>query len=46
LALAGSDNEHEATLAMQRATELLHRHNLAVLCRKQEDSSGLLRLTV
>ncbi len=30
LALAGSDNEHEATLAMQRATELLHRHNLAM----------------
>ncbi len=28
LALAGSDNEHEAALAMQRATELLHRHNL------------------
>ena len=28
LALAGSDNEHEAALAMQRATKLLHRHNL------------------
>jgi hypothetical protein len=28
LSLAGSDNEHEAALAMQRATELLHRHNL------------------
>ena len=28
LALAGSDNEHEAALAMQRATQLLHRHNL------------------
>ena len=28
LALAGSNNEHEAALAMQRATELLHRHNL------------------
>ncbi len=28
LALAGSENEHEAALAMQRATELLHRHNL------------------
>jgi hypothetical protein len=28
LALAGSDNEHEAALAMQRATEMLHRHNL------------------
>jgi len=28
LALAGSDNEHEAALAMQRATEFLHRHNL------------------
>lgn len=30
LALAASDNEHEAALAMQRATELLHRHNLAM----------------
>ncbi len=30
LALAGSENEHEASLAMQRATELLHRHNLAM----------------
>jgi hypothetical protein len=28
LALAASDNEHEAALAMQRATELLQRHNL------------------
>jgi len=28
LALAGSDNEHEAALAMQRAGELLGRHNL------------------
>ncbi|MCI5223120.1 MAG: DUF2786 domain-containing protein, partial [Candidatus Electrothrix sp. AR4] len=28
LALAESDNEHEAALAMQRATELLNRHNL------------------
>lgn len=28
LALAGSDNEHEAALAMQRAGELLSRHNL------------------
>ncbi|NOX80798.1 MAG: DUF2786 domain-containing protein [Deltaproteobacteria bacterium] len=28
LALAGSDNEHEAALAMQRAGELLARHNL------------------
>lgn len=30
LALAGSDNEHEAALAMQRAGELLGRHNLAL----------------
>jgi len=30
LALAGSDNEHEAALAMQRAGELLSRHNLAM----------------
>jgi len=28
LALAGSENEHEAALAMQRATQLLRRHNL------------------
>ena len=28
LALAGSENEHEAALAMQRATQLLHRHNV------------------
>ncbi len=28
LSLAGSDNEHEAALAMRRATELLNRHNL------------------
>ena len=28
LSLAASDNEHEAALAMQRATDLLHRHNL------------------
>ncbi len=28
LALAASDNEHEAALAMQRATELLQRYNL------------------
>ncbi len=28
LALAGSDNEHEAALAMHRATQLLQRHNL------------------
>jgi len=29
LALAGSDNEHEAALAMSKANELLARHNLA-----------------
>ena len=28
LALAGSENEHEAALAMQRATQLLLRHNI------------------
>jgi len=28
LALAGSENEHEAALAMQRATQLLRRHNV------------------
>lgn len=31
LALAGSNNEHEAQLAMQRAQELFTRHNLEVL---------------
>jgi hypothetical protein len=30
LALSGSDNEHEATLAMQRAGELLEKHNLGM----------------
>ncbi len=31
LALAASDNEHEAALAMQRAGDLLVRHNLTIL---------------
>jgi hypothetical protein len=44
LALAASDNEHEATLAMQRATELLQRHNLenATLAER----SGCVRLVI
>lgn len=37
LALAASDNEHEAALAMQRAGELLVRHNLTIL--KQGNSA-------
>jgi len=37
LALAGSDNEHEAALAMQRAGELLSRHNLAMPTAKNND---------
>ncbi|MCI5178878.1 MAG: DUF2786 domain-containing protein [Candidatus Electrothrix sp. AW3_4] len=44
LALAGSDNEHEATLAMQRATELLHRHNLAMSALAER--SGCVRLVI
>lgn len=30
LALSGSDNEHEASLAMQRAGDLLEKHNLSM----------------
>ena len=44
LALAGSDNEHEAALAMQRATELLHRHNLDQATI--ENPSGCTRLII
>lgn len=44
LALAGSDNEHEATLAMQRATELLHRYNLAMSALAER--SGCVRLVI
>ncbi|MCI5151138.1 MAG: DUF2786 domain-containing protein [Candidatus Electrothrix sp. MAN1_4] len=44
LALAGSDNEHEATLAMQRATELLHRHNLEMSALAER--SGCVRLEI
>ncbi|XCN71484.1 MAG: DUF2786 domain-containing protein [Candidatus Electrothrix aestuarii] len=47
LALAGSENEHEAALAMQRATELLHRHNLHILhTASQEQSAACVRLTI
>ncbi len=38
LALAGSENEHEAALAMQRATELLKHHNLALPTGKNRSS--------
>jgi hypothetical protein len=44
LALAGSENEHEATLAMQRATELLHRHNLNMIAG--DNSSACVRLLI
>ncbi len=44
LALAGSENEHEATLAMQRATELLHRHNLEM--SSLAERSGCVRLEI
>jgi hypothetical protein len=37
LALAASDNEHEAALAMQRAGELLCRHNLSL--KRTEDEN-------
>ena len=42
LSLAGSDNEHEAALAMQRATELLHRHNLDSAAMHQSDCIRLI----
>jgi hypothetical protein len=44
LALAGSDNEHEASLAMQRATELLHRHNMTTSALAER--SGCVRLVI
>ena len=44
LALAASDNEHEAALAMQRATELLHRHNLDL--PTGENNSGCTRVII
>ncbi len=37
LALAGSDNEHEAALAMQRAGELMVRHNLELARADEEE---------
>ena len=42
LSLATSDNEHEAALAMQRATELLHRHNLNSAAVHQSDCVRLI----
>ena len=44
LALASSDNEHEAALAMQRATEMLTRYNLDL--SEQDAGSGYLRLII
>lgn len=38
LALAGSDNEHEASLAMQRAGELLKRHNLQTMTERGQQA--------
>ena len=42
LALAGSDNEHEAALAMQRAGELLSRHNLEMPATTSSDYKHLI----
>ncbi len=44
LALAGLDNEHEAALAMQRAGELLARHNLEQV--RAEEQSGYAHLVI
>ncbi len=44
LALAGSDNEHEAALAMQRAGELLARHNLEQV--RVEERNGYAHLII
>ncbi|MDU9049199.1 MAG: DUF2786 domain-containing protein [Candidatus Electrothrix sp. Rat3] len=40
LALAGSENEHEAALAMQRATQLLRRHNLEMTTAGDAGDAG------
>lgn len=44
LRLASSDNEHEAALAMERATELLYRHNLAMA--NLDERSDCVRLLI
>jgi len=44
LALAGSNNEHEAALAMQRATELLTRYNIDL--PENRENSGYMRVTI
>ena len=48
LALAGSENEHEAALAMQRATQLLRRHNLEMITGDNfsDNPSGCVRLLI
>jgi hypothetical protein len=46
LSLAGSDNEHEAALAMQRATEIMHRHNLDTAALDHVSRTSCLRLTI
>ena len=42
LALAGSENEHEAALALQRAGELLARHNLS----REQAAGGFVRRVI
>ncbi len=44
LALAASDNEHEAALAMQRATEMLYRYNVDL--RETDARTGYDRKTI
>ena len=44
LALAGSDNEHEAALAMQRAGELMARHNLELA--RADEAAGYRHLII
>lgn len=46
LSLAGSANEHEAALAMQRATDLLQRHNLEMRSLDDYDSAGCVRVSL
>ena len=47
-ALAGSENEHEAALAMQRATQLLRRHNVEMITgdNLSDNPSGCVRLLI
>lgn len=48
LALAGSENEHEAALAMQRATQLLRRHNVEMIAgdNPSDNPSACVRLLI